>query len=447
MAVRFGYLAYNVSLKIPDGWGNQARACLYYGQVLSKTPISDLAGRLTIEEAHRLYLYDDNGLAFIHYLIGKVLGRTSFRRMQILHLLLDALLLFPIMGIGRSLGQNRLAILSGAAYSVFLPEIWLAASPGYDFWATLGLIVATWLYVKGFQTRPEELGRLLACFVLGTIIVVLSGIVRSTVIYFPFIFLPLFFIASKNSFRRKSLISLAVMGAWVIGLSPKLAQNYSTYGQFRVVRNSLGQNFWLGVGQFSNPYGIVPTDDGVKAFYTRFSGRRDTKDVGYDQALVEKAREYVTTHPLQYLGSVTKRAAAILSGLSMRCSGVVADVYIDSPGSGLDYAEAHARGNEHKRLTQSYGQMIGNAFYLLQNPGRVRFVYLLLMPLGLFFAFFWERQGIRWLAASPMIYTLMTLSPFDYTGRNVINAYASILPVCMLGLLELYDHLMPTHQD
>lgn len=172
----------------------------------------------------------DNGLAYIHILIAKICRKTSFLHLQVLQMVLDALLVFPIMRIGRIIGSERVSRLSGMAYAAFLPEIWLAAVPGYDFWASFGLIVSTWIFLESWTGIERGHKSYFLFIVPGSALIGFCGVVRSTVFFYPIFFIlltPLFYKLPK---ARYALAVVCALVGWSMAAVPKMIQNYRIYG-------------------------------------------------------------------------------------------------------------------------------------------------------------------------------------------------------------------------
>ena len=146
LAVRAGLLMFNLSfLELDPFWSWQARVGLIL--VLSDfgaTPLGDgfeAAHKMTVDGALQGWPVMDRGLVYVHLLLKSIFGATSYELLQILHIFIDALLVFPLMSITYTLSQNKkAAYLVGILYGLFLPQAWLAVQPDYNFWLTAGYV-------------------------------------------------------------------------------------------------------------------------------------------------------------------------------------------------------------------------------------------------------------------------------------------------------------------
>ena len=434
LGTRGAYISYNHYVNSDSVWTFQARAALHAAKEIrgdhTPTPGS------SHQDAEAMFVHGVNGQTYLHLLIWQLCGTSSYVHMQWLQLLIDTLLTWPILLIGCLIGNKRVGLLAGITYAVFLPQLWLAVVPGYDFWATVGFIGSTYFCLVGFHQLPTNKANGCIYLLMGAFAAGLAACVRPTVILYPIFLTSMFGLSAFRNWRGNFLAgSMTVIGL-CCGYLPVLIDNYVTYGQSCRPPSVTAHQFWCGVGQYPNSYGVVDDDGSILEFYERLTGRNGPKyqySEDYVNVLKDQALTYVLAHPLHYTGCVIRRGVLIYSGMGLRQARLDADIW-------KTHADIVARRDLRGRDISRYGYIIGTLRYLARYPLLYALYPLLLLPvIGMMWSLLRERRLIVCLAATPLLYTICVFAPYYYCERCVIAAYAAAIPVWILGLDRLWD--------
>ena len=214
-----------------------------------------------------------------------------------------------------------LAVSTAAVMVVNIPVIRRVLMMGYDFWpqfAVLVLFVGV-LALDRYRYRSW--------------LFLMLGLLSSIPIWCRDITTPLaFFVAALLIYilRTKERMGWAkIAGKTLLFLAPValsialLAQyRYEMTGNYRPTRSTFWHSFMAGVGQFSNPYGIVHNDRSVWEFAQKrdpllqgesLAGMYLKPDSPYESLLKEVAYEFVVEHTALFLRNAFYRAAIIIS--------------------------------------------------------------------------------------------------------------------------------------
>jgi len=434
LAVRGFVLAYNVQVNGDSVWTWQARAALHGAKLLTgdarPTPaIDDVA-------ADFMFVYGVGGQTYLHLAWMACCGTSSYLHMQVLQLSVDTLLTLPIILIGWVLGGRKVGLLAGLGYAVFWPQVWLAVVPAYDFWASAGFIAATAQFLWGMRCQEDRQRAWLVWFCCGALTAALAACIRPTVLLYPAAWVGLWCLVARCTWLARCGGVAAVACGLFLGHLPVLVHGYYVFGAgVRPPGNAIHQ-FWCGVGQYPNPYGVADHDGSVCQFYERLTGRKGPDyqfSDDYVAVLKREATTYLQTYPGHYVSCVARRGALLVSGIGLRQARLDADVW-------RAQGDIVARREERGELVRQYGTVRGLLWYALRHPDMYASYPLLLLPcLGVCAAFVWQRRALVWLASMPLLYSVALFAPYYYCERCVISAYAAVVPVWVLGLVVLWE--------
>lgn len=217
--------------------------------------------------------------------------------------------------------HRLLALLTVSAMVINLPVIKRTLMMGYDFWPQFAVLVmflgALALQRRGY--RPWLFG--------------LVGLLASIPVWFRDITTPLpVFVAAFLLYelrKRECLTWGASIGRVMLLLTPVLLSvallstfRYETTGNFRPTRSTFWHSFMAGVGQFSNPYGVVNNDQSVWEFGKKVNPSLSTYTLSdmyllpnspYEITLKEVAGEFVRDYPFLFLRNFAYRIGIMIS--------------------------------------------------------------------------------------------------------------------------------------
>lgn len=406
--------------------------------------------RTSVKHSILIWPFMDRGLVYVHLILKWLFGHTSYLSLQILQLVFDSILVFPIAAIGRRLGGNKAAMCSGLFYAVFIPQIWLATMPEYNVWLTYTFIILTWLMVIFIETFNQKAYGM-AAVSAGAILAVgfIGAQMRSIAVLAPLGFAGWYWLSLcfQNRTLRVSVTNFRIIILTVlIGISLVVGSslvNGLIRGETSPVRSTFGHSFWAGIGQFDNPFDVQNYDDSIVQFYTKNTGIKDTGNTGgieYNEWLTKRGLEFVQKEPSLYLSMVARR------GLMILFPNMPFTIVADMPAYSLQETEIE-RVKHRKSLQAEYGRLspVTISKLVKSDPAYVvglmfRTFLLFALPLGIIsFLVLSLNRAIGMLALFPLGYTLVTLSLFYITPVVLIPVYTAILPVVVTGWWLLYE--------
>ncbi len=335
--------------------------------------------------------FNEPGYGLLLAGLWKIFGQRWIS-IRLLQILIDTGMIFLMFTMGMCVWNRTTGLFAAGLYAVLIPQIELAVRPHRDAWVTFAFIVSTFFLLQLTLSRQKRKEVLIAVGI--AFVVALTAWLRSTIlVYVVVLALTMFFL---KSFRRATMLSAIVITVFVALLSPLLVRNCTAFGKFMVTRGAVWHSFWAGVGQFRNPYGMKESDEFiVKYFQQRYpSAHYGTPE--YEDVLKDKALKLLSEHPWWYASTVFRRAAVIIS-----------------PKIGREtFFEDSSRPTNTGIL----------------NVGLSRWILLLIdgLMVATLLTGFWlcrKKWRLALLVALPLVYTLLTLSPFYVVGRNIMNIY------------------------
>lgn len=446
--IRVGTLLYNLTLDLPPHWGYLPRTGLGLAwSDFGRISLSDLAQHFHIsaQEALQSWYLNDRGLVYLYLLLNAITGHVTYLQVQIVNLTIDALMIFPVMVIAGKLGEKKGAIyLAGLVYALFVPQIQMAVSPDYNSWFSYFLILLTLLVLQLTAAMENHRSRQAAFLAIGLAIAnVLANEFRSVLALFCLGAAGWYWMASTIRLRRfrlpaavwKGVATLVFCGIVTVGAAASI--NSAVRGEASPVRSSLGHNFWTGVGQFANPYGLRDDDASVGGWYTRETGLTNTGNtmgVKYNRWLIVKAEQFIRENPGLYMSMVVRRALHLL--FPNMAFTLIADLPSFTGQKEevrlIEMRKALVAANgwlSFKTISTLFREDLGYSLSLM-----CRVALMVLMPLGLIAAFFTSRRPIMvTLAALPLAYLVICLSPVYATPPVYTSGYTSVIPAVAVG--------------
>jgi len=365
------------------------------------------------QPSHETYapLYDDEGgYGLLLAGIWKLTGSYRWWYIRVLQIVLDVLMCWLIYRIGRRMFDDRVGLIAAFAYACFIPGIELVVRPHRDIWVTF-LFIFTVHQMVLYADGRRSVWRYLS-------IGVATGIVawmRSTVLLFALL-MPLLLIVTRPN-REARASSLVLVASFLLAFAPLIVRNYVVFDKFMATRGAFWHSFWGGVGQMPNIYGLHEDDQEIVQFAQSFDSTARLDTDHYEQVLKREAFSYLQSHPFLYAESVVKRGAVFV---------------FPKIGRELFF--------QPRRQEQVTG-------FLNLSIGKMALIVVDGILTGLFLAGIWITRR-RWrellTLCYPYLYTLLTLAPFYFVGRNIMNVYFVVLIVGAVALVHFWDRFKPS---
>lgn len=347
---------------------------------------------------------DEGGYGVLLSLLWKMFGSNRWWHIRVLQVILDALMCFLIFSIGKTAFDRHAGLIASFFYACFIPEIEMAVRPHRDVWVTFLFITSVFMLVRISSDQ-----RVWKSFALLGLFAGLVALMRSTALLFVFFMVPILFLTVPRKTAARCAIVLCI--TFATAMSPIIIHNYDTFGQFMPTRGTVWHSFWGGVGQMPNKFGLVEDDGKIFQFAKTLDSTVVFTTPHYEETLKKAAISFVRQNPLWYLSSVLRRAFAITF-----------------PKLGRALFFQPVSGN----ITGFLNNIVNMDFLILVDT-----LIVLLACLGIWL---WR---LRWrmvtLILLPYFYTLITLSPLVFQGRNLYNFYPVVLLLAAASLSRLWN--------
>jgi len=354
------------------------------------------------------------GLPGVSYLmagIWRVTGVYNFRSYVYLQAVLDSLLCILLFSLFLPHGF-WVAVTVALGWSLFLPQVRLVCTPGYDFWPGFGAIVGTWSAVTYCRVRIERRTWGLLALILGGIGTGVSLWMREFMLFFPFLLAVVLILLVRKEPRRWTHVLAYLLPAGVFLLTLTFARFVQT-GDARPTHGTFWHPFWAGVGQFLNPYGVEGTDSSVRAFAARLNpGIRtngsysDISSNEYEETLKSAAWELIRQHP-----EILVRNALLRSVIVLQPALYTTDEFFASP----------------------FQRRMGQAVLWIAFP---------LQVLGLVYLNKRDRPLLLLLCV-PLGSIILALAPFYLVGRALVSIFFVHMGLIALGTKWLVSVCLP----
>lgn len=253
------------------------------------------------------------GVIFAFAATAKLLGRLCLEDIVWIQIVVHALL---AAGLYLELRPRhpRAALLVAFGWALFVPQFRVTLSPGHDA-LTSDVSLAAVLALLHFERTRSPTSIAIAGALCG------AGLwLRSY-----FFLLPALYAVGLLVFVRPRLRVLVTFLVPVVLLAFGLqaARRATAGGDHTFVRGALWHNFWTGVGQFDNPFGVEGNDNSVREFATRIAPGSNFEfpnyqySAEYDQVLSRAGRELIREHPGLLARNALYRVAWLVVPASM----------------------------------------------------------------------------------------------------------------------------------
>jgi 4-amino-4-deoxy-L-arabinose transferase-like glycosyltransferase len=389
---------------------DQAYLQLYVNDCYSQGKNIDPEDYPPPSQEHLVPLYnEEGGYGILLAVIWKITGSHRLWYVRVLQVLLDVVMCWLLYLIGKNTFGARAGLIAAFAYACFIPGIELAVRPHRDIWVTFLFIFAVYQL-----TSPSTTGTFWRRAILIGIATGIVAWMRSTVLLFALLMVPLIFITqpAKEALRFSALLLVG----FVLTFSPLIVRNYLVFDKFMATRGVFWHSFWAGVGQTPNPYNVRDDDETIIRFAKTLDSTAQYETDHYEQVLRREAVTLIKDHTLWYVGSVVKRTAVFVF-----------------PKIGR---ELFFQPQLPQHISGTMNVSFGKVFLLVVDG----------LLTGLFLAGLWITRK-RWKAllviCFPYYYTLLSLAPFYLTGRNIMNVYFVVLLLASVTIAHVWSRLLP----
>lgn len=346
---------------------------------------------------------DEGGYGTFLAALWKLTGSRRWWHIRVLQMFIDVLMCWLVYRIGDKLVGWRVGILAAVFYALFLPGVEMAVRPHRDIWVTFLFIGSVFLMLEGVEKRS------LLRFAAISAATGFVTLMRSTVVLYVFFLGGLLFIVTdKKTGFRFSMLMVLVFGLTVF---PLVVRNYNVFGKFLITRGAFWHAFWGGVGQFPNSYKLYEDDQSVASFADKLSPGVPYGTEEYEGVLREKALQEIPKDPL-FFGSVAMRRGLVM--LFPTLGRMVLCQQQPYKASGFLYSHVSVAA-----LVVLDTVLVSLALYGMWISRRN-----------------WKNALI---VVTPMLYTIITLAPLSFQGRNIKNFYFVELLFASVAIFNLWD--------
>jgi 4-amino-4-deoxy-L-arabinose transferase-like glycosyltransferase len=323
-------------------------------------------------------------LAFIY----AVTGSRSAAAVQNVQWVLDSFSVLLIVGVGVTAFGWRTGLWAGWIAALWPLLALSGAAPLADGPATWIIVGAAWLLLLAAK-RQSVTWAIGAGALVGA-----SCWLRANAMLLVFFWALALILCVRASWRRRALMSAAVIFAGLLVIAPVVARNFIAFHAFVPTGLGAGTNLWEGIGETergSKEFGAAENDhEVVEQERAALNVPPDAPfDLYYpdgiqrDRERTHKAVAIIKQHPFWYAGTVVRRMAAVMK-------------YAGAP-SGI-YGSAGINVTSRKCLpAQWQGGIVAvfvNGLGMLQSV--LRYILLPLMFMGAMLAFRldWRTTGL-----------------------------------------------------
>lgn len=366
------------------------------------------------EKLQKAVIDDAWGYGLLLGLIWSVIPIKTYIVLQILQVVFDSLMCYFIFKIAYYLfKKEKIALLSSLFYAAYVPFIYLSLLALRDIYASWGLILGTFFFIKGLVNN-----RLLYYVASGLMVAVFSWF-RPTIFLVPAAFFIYLFIRDyKNVLGNLKKVLIIMSMVILMFVLPFGFIYYSSYGTFNFTSGIGGANLWEGLGEHLNPYGFVCKDEVAfqRAKELGYTGDPSTPE--YSKILKEDALRVIKEHPEFYAKVLLLRlkdelTAPMLFGIPDEYS------YKKFEGSYLQYIQQYP------------------LIFILKVTERALGIVLPILGLCSLLLF---RERFREITILPLVYLYKVFVhlPAHFEPRYILEGYFPILILVAAGVVGLH---------
>jgi hypothetical protein len=298
--------------------------------------------------------------------------------------------------------DSKVGFLTAMIMALNLAVIKRTLMMGYDFWPQFCVLIN---FIGLCYAFDKENGHI-AIFVLGllTACIVWFRSITSLLPFFIAVLMAMYL--RKKTGVKKSLLRVSLyLIPIIISITALSTYRYETTGSYRPTRSTFWHTFFAGVGQFSNPYGLVNDDLAVWQFAKTLNKDLDKSTLwemyhdpnsNYELTLKKEAFRFISAYPHLFIRNILYRIAIMISPLLYR---------------GGDFIP-----NKLSNYLAPFGVLL-----------------LLIWFIGMYYTY--ERfRALFWISAAIYLYFFLSFSWFYVVGRVILPFLFVNIFVYLFGL-------------
>lgn len=251
------------------------------------------------------FYHDELGYPLFLGILWSIAGESRYILAQLFQIFFAGLAVVGVYRIASVVFSSYvIGLLSAFLYAIYVPEAKLAALPHQYAWTGILIVFNVWLLVEAYKRKESGLIYFFAAFlgVLGGI----GAIMRSTLLLVPAVDIIFLFFAFRA--KRAIMLSAIVFMFFAFFMISLFLHNSSAVGEGRVTRKTFWHSVAVGLGQFPNPWGILPIDGSVGDFVKKQGYSVDYYPSAETETFLKKEIiNEIKENPFWYMGTIAER--------------------------------------------------------------------------------------------------------------------------------------------
>ena len=262
-----------------------------------------------LEEHLTPYYYFPPGPSALLAATYLVTGENRYNNLRYLQAIIDAFGCIISFLLGRELLSRRAGLIAAFLYAVWRPIAHVATWPLQDALMPFITLVALYFFVLGVKRKS------ILFYALSGLAVGVGCYFQPSIMLLPIVFGIALFVYDfrKREFRKQfanwAKVTVVMMAAVVIVISPWVVRNYRVTGGWVGMRPGVWSGIWEGFGEFGqNPVGAQLSDSATYELATRELGHDiDYMSPQYQAFFKAKVFNAIEEHPVWWTGLLARR--------------------------------------------------------------------------------------------------------------------------------------------
>ena len=261
--------------------------------------------------------------AVVLYLLWKIIPIYNFSTYIWMVIIIDSILITIFFLVLRKRKYLSLVVVSFLILNI--PTLRQILTMGYDFWPIF-CVMANIIGLYSWASIQDGKS------VKGSLILIFLGIIngftiwsRSLILFLPIFLSGFIFIINfkqKNNYVKLIHSLILYLLPYILSLLLLMYFRYNTTGDIRPTRSTFWHEFFLGVGQFSNPYGIECKDISIWEFGKRINPELNKYSLQemyelpnspYEVTLRMEALSFIKNYPHLFIRNIVLRIPVFIS--------------------------------------------------------------------------------------------------------------------------------------
>jgi hypothetical protein len=244
----------------------------------------------------------------------------NFAPYLIIQSVADAILI-ALVGFLLARKNFTLAVFTAGIMVINLPVIRRTLMMGYDFWPQFAVLVL-FVGVLALERWGYKAWQFLLIGLLSSVPIWCRDITTPLPFFIAALLVYILRTRERMGWVKAAGKTMLFLGPIILSIALLAQYRYETTGNYRPTRSTFWHSFMAGVGQFSNPYGIVHNDRSVWEFAKKVDPALEGESLArmyqmpnspYEILLKEFASDFVVEHTALFVRNALYRAAIIIS--------------------------------------------------------------------------------------------------------------------------------------